>query len=285
MRWFGAPAQHYLRIGLAISLLLHAGALAWRLSTPPASRPKQAPLEITLVNARTELAPAQAQVIAQNQVDGGGNAERGVAATPLPRTGDSAETIVLQAMRKRQEELEKEQARLLVQLQSSRKTAAPHREPHPDATATAPGQDPDDQAGVVQNAQIAALSERVQAYNKQPRRAFVGPAAQASRYATYLDGWTRRVEAIGTEHYPAAARGHIYDTLRITVTVNKDGSLAGFEIDQPSRYAVLNQAARRIVQMAAPFAPFPPDIARDTDELVITRTWHFVNDSLKTSSP
>ncbi len=48
---------------------------------------------------------------------------------------------------------------------------------------------------------------------------------------------------------------------------------------------MLNQAARRIVQLAAPFAPFPPDIARDTDILAITRTWNFVNDTLETRAP
>ena len=276
--------RDYLLIGLAISLLAHAGALAWRFAQnrPPPASPA---LEIVLVNAQSDTAPAHAQALAQQNLEGGGEDQQGLARSPLPRTGEAADTIVLQAMRKRQQELEQEQARLLAQLESSRKTAVPHRQPHPDATDTDPGQDPDDQDGVVQNAQVAALSQRVEAYNKQPRRAFVGPAAQASRYATYLDGWSRRVEAIGTQHYPEAARGHIYGSLRITVTVRKDGSLAGFDIDQPSRYAVLNQAARRIVQMAAPFAPFPPDIARDTDELVITRTWHFVNDSLKTSSP
>ncbi|SUV87026.1 membrane protein [Bordetella pertussis] len=112
-----------------------------------------------------------------------------------------------------------------------------------------------------------------------------GPAAQASRHAAYLDAWRTRIETIGTRHYPEDARGRIYGSLRITVTVRADGSLADFEIDQPSPHAVLNQAARRIVQMAAPFPPFPPEMARDTDVLVITRTWHFVNDSLETTAP
>lgn len=275
-----ARRDDYLLIGLAISLLVHAGALAWRLAPRP-PRVISPSLEVVLVNAQSEAAPASAQALAQQNLEGGGEAKQGMARSPLPRTGESAETIVLQAMRKRQQELEKEQNRLLMQLRSTRKAAAPKKLPTPDADAATPGQDQDDQAGVIQNAQIAALSQRVEAYNKEPRRAFIGPAAQESRYATYLDGWTRRIEAIGTQHYPEDARGHTYGSLRITVRVKSDGTLAGFEIDKPSEYAVLNQAARRIVQMASPFAPFPPDIARDTDELVITRTWHFVNDTLQ----
>ncbi|HEY0297013.1 MAG TPA: TonB family protein [Bordetella sp.] len=277
-----ARRDDYLLIGLAISLMVHAGALAWRFAPRPA-HPAAPALEVVLVNAHSDTAPARAQALAQQNLEGGGEARQGLARSPLPRTGESAETIVLQAMHKRQQELEQEQARLLMQLQSSRQAAAPCQPANPDETAADPGQDPEEQAGVIQNAQVAALSQRVQAYNKEPRRAYVGPATQASRYAAYLDGWTRRVEAIGTQHYPDDARGHTYGSLRITVRVKRDGSLAGFEIDQPSQYAVLNQAARRIVQMAAPFPPFPPDIARDTDELVITRTWHFVNDTLQAS--
>jgi len=285
LRWFSAPAQHYLRIGLAISLLLHAGALAWRLSAPSPSRPKPAPLEITLVNARTALAPAQAQVIAQNQVDGGGNADRGIAATPLPRTGDSGETIVLQAMRKRQTQLEAEQMRLLTQLQSHITVGTERQSVYPWPDATVDGEDVHEQPGVVQNAQIASLASRVQSYNAQPRKSFVAPSAQASHYAAYLDGWRARIEAIGTRHYPEQARGRLYGSLQITVSLRADGSVASVDIDRPSQHAVLNQAARRIVQLASPFPPLPADIASETDMLVITRTWHFVNDTLQTQAP
>lgn len=285
LRWISAPAQHYLRIGLAISLLLHAGALAWRLSAPAAPRATSAPLEITLVNARTELAPAQAQIIAQNQVDGGGNASVGVATTPLPRTGESAETIVLQAMRKRQAQLEAEQLRLLTQLQAQATVGTERQPVYPWPDATVQGEDVHEQPGIVQNAQIATLASRIQSYNALPRKAFVAPSAQASHYAAYLDSWRARIEAIGTRHYPEQARGQLYGSLQITVSIRADGSIASVEIDRPSQHAVLNQAARRIVQLAAPFAPLPADIAGETDILVITRTWHFVNDALQTQVP
>ncbi|WP_144632668.1 energy transducer TonB [Bordetella genomosp. 13] len=283
--WLSAPAQHYLLVGLAISLLVHAGVLAWRFGPGASARAPAQSLEVVLVNARTETAPVQAQALAQQQVDGGGDADSGMAQSPLPRTGESAQTIVLQAMRQRQLQLEAEQTRLLTQLESQQHTGAERQPMHPWPEIAEAGDDSAQQPGIVQNARIAALSERVHEYNAQPRRAYVAPSAAASRYAAYLDGWSRRVESVGTQHYPDEARGRIYGKLRITVTVRADGSLAGFDIDRPSPHAVLNQAARRIVQMAAPFAPFPPELARDTDELVITRTWHFVNDTLETSVP
>lgn len=285
LRWISAPAQHYLRIAIAISLLVHAGVLALRWSGPAPLPASRAPLEITLVNARTELAPAQPQVMAQNQVDGGGNADRGIATTPLPRTDESAETMVLQAMRKRQAQLEAEQMRLLTRLQAQAQVGAERQPVYPWPDATVEGEDVHEQAGIVQNAQIAALAARIQAYNAMPRKAFVAPSAQASPYAAYLDGWRARIEALGTRHYPEEARGRLYDSLQLTVAIRRDGTVESVTIDRPSSHAVLNQAARRIVQLAAPFPPLPPEIAQDTDVLVITRTWHFVNDGLQTRGP
>ena len=283
--WLGQPAQHYLRIGIAISLLVHAGALAWRFSAPALTRPPVTSLEVVLLNARSETPPETPRTVAQNQMTGGGNADRGVSTTPLPQTGSSAETIVLEAMRQRQVQLEAEQARLMTQLQSPH-NAGPERQavnPWPDGADV--GQDAQDQASVIQNAQVAALAARVQQYSAEPRKQFIAPSADASRYAAYLDAWRTRIETVGTQHYPDEARGRIYGSLRITVSVRADGSIAEVEIDQPSPHAVLNQAARRIVQLAAPVPPFPPDIARDTDVRVITRTWHFVNDTLETQAP
>jgi len=121
LRWLGEPAQHYLRIGLAISLLVHAAALAWRFGAPAWRRPPAAGLEVVLLNARSETPPDAPRVIAQNAMTGGGNASQGMASTPLPRTGQSAETIVLEATRQRQMQLEAEQARLMTQLRSADK--------------------------------------------------------------------------------------------------------------------------------------------------------------------
>lgn len=283
--WVGAPAQHHLWVALAISLIVHAAVLAVRFASPPTPRPAPQSLEVILVNARTETAPAQAEARAQAQIEGGGDAEKGMAQSPLPQSGDAPNAVVLEAMRKRQAALEEAQQQLLSQLQASAQVSPPRQFGSPVPDASTPGQDEQDQDSVLQNAQVAALSARVQAYNKRPRRTFVAPSAEASRYAQYLDAWRSRVEAVGTQHYPEEARGKVYGSLRMTVYVRSDGSVADVQIDSPAPQAVLNQAARRIVQLSAPFAPFPPDIARDTDVLAITRTWNFVNDTLETQAP
>ena len=80
---------------------------------------------------------------------------------------------------------------------------------------------------------------------------------------------------MGTLNYPAEARGKLYGQLRLTVTIRPDGSVESIDLDRSSGLKVLDQAAFRIVQMAGPFAAFPPEIRKDTDLLVITRTWFF----------
>lgn len=277
----------YLPLALVISLCLHAALIALRFHTPTAQAVRSdSRLEVTLVNARTETAPAQPQVIAQQQINAGGDGADTVAASPLPRTvDDSPDQAVLEALRKRQAQLELEQERLYVQLQATQ--MVPEARDRPDLLQQSDivGEDSLVRESLVLNARISALKERIERYNAQPRQQFVGSAAQEADYAQYVEAWRERIEMVGTEHYPAEARGKVYGKLRLTVYIKSNGDLLRVEIDQPSEHAVLNLAAQRIVQLAAPFAPLPPAVASQTDVLAITRTWHFTHNRLSTESP
>ena len=121
----------------------------------------------------------------------------------------------------------------------------------------------------------ARLARDLQQYESAPRRRFVGAQARELRFALYLDQWREKIERTGTTNYPADARGRIYGNLRLTVAIRADGSIESLEFDRRSGRIELDQAAERIVRMAAPFAPLPPEVRRDTDVLVITRTWFF----------
>lgn len=277
----------YLPLALAISVCIHAAALALRFQAgPPAPAQSSGRLEVTLVNARTETAPAKAQVIAQQQVNAGGDGGDSVAASPLPRTAaDSPDQVVLEAMRKRQAQLESEQARLYAQLQAMQVVPQDRLRPDLLQESDNAGDDALIQESLVLNARINALKERIERYNATPRQQFVGPAAQEAEYAQYVEAWRKRIEMVGTEHYPAEARGRVYGKLRLTAYIKSNGELLRVEIDQPSEHAVLNLAAQRIVQLAAPFAPLPDAVANQTDVLAITRTWHFTNNRLSTESP
>lgn len=280
------PRNDYLLIGLIVSLGVHGAALAIRLHAPAAPVPPPRPLEVALVTMETALAPLDPQVLAQVDMLAGGNETEGLNTTPLPRTStQTPDEIVLAALRKRQEQLEQEQQRLLDQMQSQLHRHAARDDHEALQDAIDPGTDARDQESLVLSAQIAALKERIERYNAQPRQQFVGASAQEDAYAHYLEAWRTKIEQLGTEHYPEQARGRVYGSLQLTVHIRQDGTLAHVDIERPSEHAILNLAAQRIVQLAAPFAPLPPAIAKDADILSITRTWHFQNQQLHTQIP
>ena len=121
----------------------------------------------------------------------------------------------------------------------------------------------------------AQIDRQIDEYQKRPRKKFIGARATEYRFAQYEEDWRAKVERVGTLNYPAEARGKLYGTLRLTVTLRPDGSVESVELDRSSGLKVLDAAAFKIVRMAAPFAAFPANIRRDTDLLVITRTWFF----------
>jgi len=129
------------------------------------------------------------------------------------------------------------------------------------------------------------IGKSVEEYNKRPRKKFIGARAEEYRFAQYIEDWRQKVERVGTLNYPEAARGKLYGALVLTVSINADGGVGRVDINRSSGYKVLDEAARRIVQMASPYSPFPPDIRRDTDILEITRVWYFTQgDSLETKA-
>jgi protein TonB len=128
--------------------------------------------------------------------------------------------------------------------------------------------------------EIARLEAQVNkdwdAYQKRPRRRFIGARTQEFRFARYLEDWRIKVERIGEMNYPQAARDQkMYGSLVVTVSIKSDGAVDRVEINRSSGVRMLDEAALRIVKLAAPYAAFPPDIARDTDIVSITRTWMF----------
>ena len=103
----------------------------------------------------------------------------------------------------------------------------------------------------------------------------IGARATEYRFAQYEEDWRTKLERVGTLNFPAEARGKLYGNLRLSVSIRADGSVDAIELERSSGLKVLDQAAFRIVRMASPYAIFPGDIRRDTDILVITRTWFF----------
>ena len=129
--------------------------------------------------------------------------------------------------------------------------------------------------------EIARLTESLEArsaaYASRQRRKSIDASTREYRYASYLGAWARKVERIGNLNYPQAAKDqHLYGNLILDVAIQADGSVEQIRVVQSSGYPLLDQAAIRIVELAAPFSPFPPDIAAETDVLSVVRTWQFL---------
>lgn len=115
------------------------------------------------------------------------------------------------------------------------------------------------------------------------RRVTLTPGMKDYRYSQYLDDWRRKVERIGAMNYPEEARGRFFGSLVLSVALRPDGNVDRILVVRSSGNKVLDDAAKRIVMMSAPFAPFPASIRQETDYLDITRTWNFTRgDALET---
>jgi protein TonB len=265
---------------VATSVVLHALALSLHFRFPDQLRWKSAspPLDVVLVNAKTREKPVRAEVLAQANQDGGGEvAENRRARSPLPATERRKPVRNLAETQRRRQALEAQQQQLLAQAQAARPSVPVEAPREATTQETAPamsGRELAEQALAALRLQ-AQIDQRIQEYQKRPRKRFIGARAQEYRFAQYEEEWRAKIERLGTLHYPAQARGRLYGNLRLTVTIRPDGSVDSVELDRSSGLKVLDDAAFRIVRMAEPFATFPPEIRRDTDLLVITRTWFF----------
>jgi protein TonB len=275
-----ASPNNNLLIGVAVaaSLLLHGVLLAVHFTMPDLGKnATDAPMEVALVNARTKAKPTKADILAQANLDGGGNTDRQRRAkSPLPvLPKDSAKNEIAVATQ-RVEALEQQTKELLTQLRSS-PVAAPKPKPNDEQEPTeSPTANEMMQKSLEAMRLEAQISKDMDAYQKRPKRQFVGSRAQEYRFARYVEDWRQKIERVGNLNYPAAARDQkLYGSLILTVAIRADGFVDSVEVNRSSGHRILDAAAVKIVTMSAPFAAFPPDIRRDTDILYITRTWMF----------
>ena len=279
--WFALGPR--MRHALIVSILLHVAIIfGVALKVPEKPRPLDAreSLEVVLVNAKSETPPEKADALAQHNLQGGGNTdEKKRASTPLPvvpQQKREAEKVALQ----RVEQLEREARQLMTEAKSeTRVESAPPAKPSPAAEPDAKPQ-PSASDIMQKSMELARLEAKISrnwnAYQERPRRKFVGSRTQEYRFARYIEDWRQKIERVGDLNYPQGARDQsLRGKLVVTVAIRADGTVEQIDINVPSGYKLLDDAARQIVQLSAPFAPFPPDIAKDVDILHITRTWTF----------
>jgi protein TonB len=271
------PDDRRLWLAIGISVLVHVLLLMLHFQFPEASRAaREKALDIILVNAKSARKPSDAQTLAQANLDGGGNTDEDRRAkTPLPPTSQQVTGNDVQQLQRRVQELEAAQKRMLTQAKSVRTVAAAKAaDLQPAPAPSVSGLDLAESARAMARLE-GEIAKSTDEYAKRPRKRFIGARTEEYRFAQYIEDWRMKIERVGTLNYPEAARGKLYGSLVLTVSIGADGSVGRIDINRSSGHKLLDDAARRIVQMASPYSPFPPDIRRDTDVLEITRTWYF----------
>jgi protein TonB len=124
----------------------------------------------------------------------------------------------------------------------------------------------------------AEIAKEQDAYQKRPKRKFIGLRVREYRFAAYVESFRQKMEKIGALNYPEAAKGKLYGTLLMTVSIKADGTIEDIEINRSSGQKILDEAAERIVRIGEPYGAFTEDMRKDTDILSITRTWNFTQE-------
>lgn len=278
-----SASNRILAVALGISVLFHAVVFTIKF-VPPVNRFLEnlaPPLEVVLVNSKSARKPLKADALAQVTLDGGGNTEQDRRAkTNLPAIADSTTTDTVTVASQRVQQLEQQVQAMLTQLKADHLVDAstqPSRRPQDQAD----GRDPsevDQQKLAIERLQ-AQIARQVDRYQKLPKRKFIGARTDSVIYAQYVDDWRQRIERVGTRNFPQEAkRAGIFGTLLLTVSIKADGSVEKVEVERSSGFPILDKAARRIVDLAGPFAPFPPAIKKEFDILSITRSWQFTRE-------
>lgn len=281
------------RFGLTMfaSLLVHMLVILGVTFTLPKLRDLkgQPTLEITLVQTTSDRAPDQADFLAQANQDGGGNSEQeAMAGNPMPihELGDhNRDFMSLPAVKPPQVQQQKEttevmsgkDARKLRQSQPTPEQA--EEQPAPTPPGLFEQSDPEEERARLS----AEISRFWQDYQKQPKRKYVNARTREYKYATYMEAWRAKVVRIGNLNYPEKARrSRLSGSLILDVALNANGTIEDISIVRSSGKKLLDDAAVRIVELAMPYDPFPPEIRRETDILHITRTWQFADGDLNT---
>jgi protein TonB len=279
----GYGKHRRLRNALLLAAAVHA-ALLLGVAFKPDSDSYQTPqIEVTLATRPGER-PDEARHLAQADQQGSGEAaDVDLLTSPdnaLSSDGDAGPQALLEpreaATAPSTEAVTTSAAARLV-------TAAEERE---QAQLVLPGVSPEVDKLTRELATLEAqLDEQSRNYARMPRvRRLTGVSTQQSVDAAYLLDWQRRAEAVGNKYYPeASVRYGLYGSLRLLAVIRYDGSLEDIRVLSSSGYAVLDEAAVKTVRMAAPYAPFPPELRATTDKLEIIRTWTYGDKGLSSN--
>ncbi|MEY2684438.1 MAG: hypothetical protein RJA09_1582 [Pseudomonadota bacterium] len=265
-----------LQWALTVSVLAHAVLLTVRFVDPERFNRvfQDTPLEVVLVNARSDEAPSKAQAIAQANLAGGGEAAKGRATSPLPPSAQARLGDTLEEDERRIEALKEQQNRMLTQL---RKQLANMPVEDPDTTPNQQSKQDREQRRQTLVKLLAEIERRINEENARPRKRYISPATREAVYAIYYDELKRKIEDKGTANFPELGGRKLYGELTMVITVNHDGRVLGTEVLQGSGQSVLDRRAEAIVKGLS-FGRFSDAMRRRADQIVVVSRFRFTRD-------
>ena len=263
---------------LGLSVAFHAGLVGFRFAAPEAYNRvfQDTPLEVILVNARSQERPQEAQALAQVRLAGGGDMpEVRISSSPLPPAMNTDPGMDISAVQQKIEVLKMQQMRLLTQLKDE--LAVLTRENSGDKTDS-----PDREANVQRQQQLARqlaqIEQRVDQTQGAARKRYISPATQEAVYAIYYDKMRHSIEYQGTLNFPQAAGEKLYGQLTMVITVDSRGQLLTTELARSSGNPLLDERALAIVRTAAPFGHFNRKMRAQADQIVVVSRFNFSRD-------
>lgn len=241
----------------------------------------EATIEVTLAQYRSQIQPDDADFIAQqNQTGSGSQDEATVPSSPfLSDLNDTDINEVRPAPEAQVLNETPEQPKLttLTSINAEQVIAQQRNAPEQEEKQALSEQSSSEEISLAIASLQAQLDLQQQAFARQPRKYTLSSAsARKSHEASYLDSWRRRVEAVGNINYPVQARQQqVYGNVRMLIALNASGQISETRIIQSSGESLLDQATVDIVNLAAPFEPFPEELKAETDILEIVRTFRF----------
>ena len=267
-----------LQLALGASIAVHAALLTVRFVDPERFKRvfEDTPLEVILVNARTNEKPDKAQAIAQASMAGGGEADKGRATTPLPPSAFTEVGDTLEDQSHSSVQTLQEQQMLLLARVRSQLAALPPPEPKQPGLSVEQVAREEKRRKLVK--QLAEIERRINQENARPKKRYVSPATTERAYAIYYDSLRRVIEDKGTENFPQLNGKKLYGELTMVVTVNFDGRVLATEIVESSGNATLDRRAEVIARSAGSFGPFTSEMRQEADQIVVVSRFKFTRD-------
>jgi len=266
-----------LQIALGVSIAIHAVLLTVRFVDPERFNRifQDTPLEVILVNAKSNERPEQARAIAQTSLAGGGDLDKGRATSPLPPSaltelGDASEDA-----QRKVEAMQEQQTLLLAQIKKQLASMPP---PDPKLVARDAAQADSEEKRKQLVKILAEIEKRINEENARPKKRYISPATREEVYAVYYDTLRRKIEKKGTVNFPEQAGKKLYGELTMILSVNFDGRVLSTEVAETSGSLTLDRRAQSIALSSGPFEPFNPAMRRKADQIVVVSRFKFNRD-------